>query len=117
MLEGKPAPRRSLGPGPQSTVSMNEAMGNAYLVRHWKGQDSIERVVDERMLVADDEIEALLRCVPIDEVENWRLDSHVSHYASLTNPAVKPDMADYWEAELIDPELSVQPGFQSVSLN
>jgi len=92
-------------------------MDQTFMVRHWKGEDSIERVVAEKLLLADNVIEALLRCVPINDVENWRLDSHVWQYASLTNPQAQLEEADYWEAELIEDPLEFLPSYQSAVLN
>lgn len=84
-------------------------MNQAFLVRHWQGKDSVERVVSEQLLLADNVVEALLTCVPFENVEDWRLDSLIWDYASLTNTTVQLDAADYWEAELIENPMQTSP--------
>jgi hypothetical protein len=83
-------------------------MSQRYIVRHWKGQDSIERVVTEKRLVATDVLDALMLCVPMTLASDWRLDYPVWDYASLTNPDAPMEEADYWEAELSPEPLSAE---------
>lgn len=101
----------------QSFEEMGEIMNQTFLVRHWKGEDSLERVVAEKLLQADNVIEALLCCVPLNQVEDWHLECRIQQYASLTDPNAPLEAADYWEAELLDHPLSAGPELQSGLLN
>jgi hypothetical protein len=81
-------------------------MSQSYVVRHWKGQDAVERVITEKRLVAENVLDALLLCVPLSMASDWWLNFPVWDYASLSNPEAPEQEADYWEAELSAESLS-----------
>jgi hypothetical protein len=74
-----------------------------YLVRHWVGVQQVERVVSLLRVQAGDAEEALLLTVPNRLLcAGWRLDRSDGAYATLANPTMTEQAADYWDAELLE---------------
>jgi hypothetical protein len=84
-------------------------MTQRFVVRHWKGQDAVERVVAEQRIEADHGLDALLRCVPLEATYGWHLAFPVWEYAALTNPDMPREDAEYWEAEVSFDPTPIEP--------